>query len=408
MEVGCAHREDLGLWIETVKVPQIQHRGFLSPRASAPGEPTPENRHPHCPIFLSSTFEQQVAAFPSSPFVYTRVLNPTTDHLAKLLAQSEYGVYCRCFSSGMAAIYTLLSAFGKGEHVILSDEVYEETFLVCKNVLGPNSGTEFEFVDFSDLANLERAVKPNTKLVYFETPTNPFMRNIDISAVVRIAKEKSITVAVDNSLASSYLQSPLLLGADVVVASLSKYVAGHSDVSGGMLVTSNKVFFDPISNLCKLQGNCFDPMSSFLTIQGIKTLKLRMDAACSNAFIVAEWLKRHQKIAKVFYGGFEDNDDFSVRCSQMRGDCPVITFVLKQGTPELYRQLSSNLKVFRLAFSFGGVESLARPINLRAKNNERIKQFSSSCCIFRLAVGLEDVEDLLCDLHSALSSLAQI
>ncbi|MFC2186060.1 cystathionine gamma-synthase [Fulvivirgaceae bacterium LMO-SS25] len=366
-------------------------------------EPDPATGAIMTPIYQTSTYVQ------SSPgqhkgYEYSRTHNPTRDALQKSLAALENGKYGLCFSSGMGAIDSVVKLLQPGDEVVSTNDLYGGTYRIFTKVFQP-LGINFKFVGMNDLQAVEDAITPKTRLIWVETPTNPMMSIIDIKAIAAIAKKSNAILAVDNTFATPALQNPLDLGADLVMHSVTKYISGHSDVVMGALVLNDQVLHERLMFLQNSCGATPGPQDCFLVLRGIKTLHLRMDRHCSNGIAVANYLKSHPKVEKVYWPGFEDHPNHKVAATQMSGFGGMISFTLKGDVLEDAIKVLESLKLFALAESLGGVESLCgHPASMTHASipaDERIKSGLKDSLI-RLSVGIEDPEDLIEDLKQAI------
>lgn len=360
------------------------------------------------PIYQTSTFAQEDAGVHKG-WDYSRCGNPTVDTLAGVLADLEGGQHGYCFSSGVGALVTMCNAlFVPGDHLLIGDEVYGGTFRYTTKVLS-KYGVESEFIDMTDPQNVERAIRPNTKMIYMESPTNPLLKLVDIEAIAKIAKKHNIPTCVDNTFASPYLQKPIELGVDIILHSTTKYIGGHSDVIGGALILKDDTFNEAIRFHRNTIGANPDPFNSWLTLRGLKTLGLRMDAHCAGALEIAKFLDAHPAIESVIYPGLPSHPQHDLAKKQMRSGGGMIAFRVKGGEAEA-RQLMKSLKIITLAESLGGVESLiehpARMTHLSVDPKVR-EALGITDNLIRLSVGIEDVEDLKADLAQALKLIAK-
>jgi len=355
------------------------------------------------PIYQTSTFAQEDAGVHKG-WDYSRCGNPTVDTLAGVLADLEGGQHGYCFSSGVGALVTMCNAlFNPGDHLLIGDEVYGGTFRYTTKVLS-RYGIEPEFIDMSNPDNVERAIRPNTKMIYMESPTNPLLKLVDIEAIAKIAKKHGIPTCVDNTFASPYLQKPIAMGVDIVLHSTTKYIGGHSDVIGGALILKDDTFNEVLRFHRNTIGANPDPFNSWLTLRGLKTLGLRMDAHCAGALEIAQFLEVHPAIESVIYPGLPSHPQYDLAKKQMRSGGGMIAFRVKGGEAEA-RQLMKSLKIITLAESLGGVESLiehpARMTHLSVDPKVR-EALGITDNLVRLSVGIEDVADLKADLEQAL------
>jgi cystathionine gamma-lyase len=355
------------------------------------------------PIYQTSTFAQEDAGVHKG-WDYSRCGNPTVDTLAGVLADLEGGKHGYCFSSGVGALATLCNAlFKPGDHLLIGDDVYGGTFRYTTKVLA-KYGVDIEFVDMTDPANVQRALRPETKLVYMESPTNPLLRLVDIEAISIIAHAKNIPTCVDNTFASPALQKPLELGVDIVLHSTTKYIGGHSDVVGGALILKDDTFNDVVRFHRNTVGATPDPFNSWLTLRGLKTLGVRMDAHCANALALAQFLESHPSVDSVVYPGLPSHPQAALAKKQMRAGGGMIALRVKGGEAEA-RALLKAVKVFTLAESLGGVESLIEhpALMTHLSVDPAVKQsLGITDNLVRLSVGIEDFEDLKADLDQAL------
>ena len=380
--------------------------GFATRAIHAGQEPDPSSGAIMTPIYLASTFVQ------SSPGVhqgydYTRAGNPTRQAYEDCFASLEKGTKGFAFASGCSATATVINLLNSGDHVIAGDDMYGGTFRLFEKVMTPK-GIQFSYVDLTDPEKtLETAVQNNTKLIWIETPTNPTLKLAPIKKICEMAHSKGIKVAVDNTFMSPYFQNPLELGADFTVHSTTKYVGGHSDVLGGMIVVkdddlADSVFFQQLS-----VGAVASPFDSYMAMRSLKTLSVRMEAHQSNALKVAEFLENHSKVEKVLYPGLPSHPQHDLAKEQMSGFGGMITFFTKGGLNEA-RTFLEKVEVFALAESLGGVESLIEHPAIMThasvpKENREALGITDS--LIRLSVGIEDINDLLADLEQALEAI---
>lgn len=366
-------------------------------------EPDPATGAIMTPIYQTSTYVQ-TSPGQHKGYEYSRTHNPTRDALQKSLAALENGKYGLCFSSGMGAIDSVVKLLQPGDEVVCTNDLYGGTYRIFTKVFQP-LGIKFKFVGMNDLQAVEEAITPKTRLIWAETPTNPMMNIIDIKAIAAIAKKSNAILAVDNTFATPALQNPLDLGADLVMHSVTKYISGHSDVVMGALVLNDQVLHERLMFLQNSCGATPGPQDCFLVLRGIKTLHLRMDRHCSNGIAVANYLKSHPKVEKVYWPGFEDHPNHKVAATQMSGFGGMISFTLKGDVLEDAIKVLESLKLFALAESLGGVESLCgHPASMTHASipaDERIKSGLKDSLI-RLSVGIEDPEDLIEDLKQAI------
>lgn len=356
------------------------------------------------PIYQTSTYVQEAPGV-NKGYGYARGKNPTRDVLQANLAALENGKHCVAFSSGVAATDAVLKMLKPGDEVITGDDLYGGTYRLFMKIYEP-FGIKFHFVDLTNAENARAAINENTKVIWSESPTNPTMKINDIEALAKIAKENNVIMVADNTFASPYLQNPLDLGADIVMHSVTKYLGGHSDVVMGALITNSQELYDKLYFVLNSSGANPGPMDSFLVLRGIKTLHLRMQRHCENGRKVAHWLKNHPKIEKVYWPGFEDHPNHEIAKKQMRDFGGMISIVLKDANLDNTFKVASSFKVFSLAESLGGVESLINHpatmthASIPKEERERAGVVDN---LLRLSVGVEDVEDIIADLEQALA-----
>jgi cystathionine gamma-lyase len=359
------------------------------------------------PIHLSTTFARKKVNEPTAGLEYTRSLNPTRKALETKLAALEDATYGLAFSSGLAAETTvILSLLKSGDHVIASDDLYGGTKRLFNQVFA-NHGITFTFVDAVIPANIKEAIQPNTRLVWIESPTNPLLKLSDIKAISTITKTKNLILVVDNTFSSPYFQKPLTLGADVVLHSSTKYIGGHSDVLGGSVMLSNPEYYEKIKYHQNAAGAVLSPFDSYLTSRGIKTLELRMQKHNENAFKIARFLESHPSVEKVIYPGLESHPQHQLAKEQTTGFGGIISFELK-GNVTTAEQFLERLRLFALAESLGGVESLIElpAVMTHASIPKDIREkIGISDTLIRISVGIENVEDLIADLSQAFKQI---
>jgi cystathionine gamma-lyase len=377
--------------------------GFGTKAIHAGLEPDPTTGAIMTPIYQTSTYTQESPGNHKG-YAYARGKNPTRSALEKNLAALEGATYGLCFSSGMGATDAIAKLLRPGDEVITGDDLYGGTYRMFTKVFA-NYGIKFHFIDMKDVNNIKKYVNKNTKLIWLETPTNPTMQIIDIEACAKIAKENKLICAVDNTFASPFLQNPLALGADIVMHSVTKYLGGHSDVIMGALCLNDETLYQQLAFIHNSCGATPGPMDSFLVLRGIKTLHIRMERHCFNGRKVAEFLKTHPKIDKLYWPGFTDHPGHELAKKQMRDFGGMISFSLKGNKQEEAFKIASSMNVFSLAESLGGVESLvnhpATMTHASIPKEERDKAGVVESML-RLSVGIEDIEDLLADLKQAL------
>ena len=356
------------------------------------------------PIYQTSTYQQK-APGDHKGYEYSRGTNPTRKALEDCIAALENGKFGLAFSSGMAATDCVLRLLQPGDEVVTGDDLYGGSYRIFTKVYEP-LGITFKFVNTSDVKAVEDAISDKTKLIWVETPTNPTLKLADIEAIGKIAKVKNILYAVDNTFASPYLQNPLDLGADIVMHSVTKYLGGHSDVVMGALVMNDEELYKKLWFFYNACGGTPGPQDAFLVLRGIKTLHLRMKAHCENGRKVAEYLKNHPKVEKIYWPGFEDHPGHDVAKKQMKDFGGMVSIVIKGADLAETFRVASGFKVFTLAESLGGVESLINhPATMThgsipKETREKVGVVDN---LLRLSVGVEDAEDLIADLEQALS-----
>jgi len=369
----------------------------------AGAEPDPSTGAIMVPIYQTSTYVQE-APGKNKGYEYARSQNPTREALEEALAVLENGKFGLCFGSGVAATDAVIKLLAPGDEVIAASDMYGGTYRLFTKIF-EKFGIKFHFVDMSDVANISQLINSNTKLIWLETPTNPLMNIVDIEAVTTLVKGKNILVCVDNTFASPYLQTPLDLGADIVMHSATKYLGGHSDVIHGCLVMNDNELRDKLYFIQKSCGAVPGPQDCFLVLRGIKTLHVRMERHSENGVKIAHFLRNHPKVGKVYWPGFEDHPGYAIAKKQMRSFGGMISFTLKDESVDAAMKVLSSTRLFSLAESLGGVESLinhpASMTHASIPREERIKNGLSDSLI-RLSVGIEGVEDLIEDLKTAI------
>lgn len=354
------------------------------------------------PIFQTATFRHESFDV-STGYYYSRLENPTRQELERTMAILEGGTEGFAFSSGQAANMSLFGLLNKGDHVVLSDDIYGGTYRICQDIFS-RLGCEFTYVDMAELGHLKAAVGPTTRMIFVETPTNPMMKVADLSAISAIAKENGSLLVVDNTFLTPYFQRPLALGADIVVHSGTKYLSGHNDVIAGIVVVAGQELAEHFTMQIKSRGNGLAPFDSWLVLRGLKTLALRMEKHNENAARVAAWLRGHPKVKRVYYAGFEDHRGYEVSLRQTTGFGGMVS--LELDSAETVKQLLSRVKMILFAESLGGTETLVTypltqthesiPADIREKLgiHERF---------VRISVGIENSEDIIRDLEQALA-----
>ena len=369
-------------------------------------EPDPTTGAIMTPIFQTSTYWQESPGNHKG-YAYARGKNPTRKALEDCLAALENAQFGLAFSSGMGATDTVMKLLKPGDEVITGNDLYGGSYRMFTQIFA-QYGIKFHFIDLDDAANISNYVTENTKLIWLETPTNPTMRIVDIAAAATIAKANNLLLVVDNTFASPYLQNPIDLGADIVMHSATKYLGGHSDVIMGALLTNRQDLFDKLAFIQNSCGAVPGPMDSFLVLRGLKTLHLRMKAHCENGRKVAEYLKNHPKVEVVYWPGFVDHPNHEIAKKQMRDFGGMISFSTKGATLESTFKLASSFKVFSLAESLGGVESLINhPATMTHASIPKAERDKAGVIdtLLRLSVGVEDAEDILADLEQALARI---
>ncbi|QCR24525.1 cystathionine gamma-synthase [Pontibacter sp. SGAir0037] len=366
-------------------------------------EPDPSTGAIMTPIYQTSTYVQKSPG-DHKGYEYSRTHNPTRTALQNALAALENGKHGLCFASGMAAIDTILKLLKSGDEVISTNDLYGGSYRIFTKIY-QDYGIKFHFVNMNDLGSVEALINDKTRLIWVETPTNPLLNIIDIAGCAAIAKKHNILLVADNTFATPYLQTPLDLGADIVIHSLTKYMAGHSDVVMGAIIVNDDELKDRLAFIQNACGATPGPQDCFLVLRGLKTLHIRMERHCQNGRKVAEYLKKHPKVEKVLWPGFEDHKNHHIAKAQMNDFGGMISFVLKGDRMEDAIKTLERFQYFALAESLGGVESLcghpATMTHASIPGVERMKGGLSDSLI-RLSVGIEDAEDLIADLEQAI------
>ncbi len=365
-------------------------------------EPDPATGAIATPIYQTSTYVQDGIG-QHKGYEYSRTQNPTRTALEKSLAALEGGKHALAFSSGMAAINTVLNLLRTGSHVISSDDVYGGTYRIFEQVYR-QYGLEFDYVNTSNITEIKKAIKPNTRLVWVETPTNPLLKISDLAEIARLAKQRQLVLGVDNTFASPFFQQPLALGADIVVHSSTKFLGGHADVVGGAIITSNDTFYERLKFCQNAVGAVPGPLDCFLVLRGIKTLALRMRQQERNAQKVVKFLSKHAKVKKIYYPGLKDHHGHVVAEIQMTGFGSMVSFEVTGGL-DFARKVCESTKLFKLAESLGGVESLIEhpALMTHASIPKEVREEKGvSDALVRLSVGIEHPDDLIADLKQAL------
>ncbi len=357
------------------------------------------------PIYATSTYAQDALGEPRLGYEYARVTNPTRDRLEKNLASLEGGVAARVFASGMAAINALYTTLKAGDHVVCSNNVYGGVPRLFNQIL-TNFGLEFSYVDPADVKAFQKAIRKNTRWIHIETPTNPLMTLTDIEAVAEVAHDRGVQLVVDNTFMSPYFQKPISLGADMVMHSTTKFLNGHSDGLGGVLVCTTNDQAEKLAFIQKSQGAIMSPFESWLILRGVKTLAVRMEKHNENGMAVAEFLSEHKKVRKVAYPGLPSHPQHDLAKRQMTGFGSMITF--ETGSLTNAKKLLKRVEVCTLGESLGGVETLiSHPATMThaAIGVEGRKKIGLTDGMVRISVGIENVEDIIRDLDQALSAL---
>jgi len=378
---------------------------FATRTIHAGQHPDPTTGAVMVPIYATSTYAQESPGVHKG-YEYSRSQNPTRQAFERCIADLESGERGYAFASGLAAISTVLELLNTGDHVLASDDLYGGSFRLFDKVRKRSAGLTFDFVDMTDIANVEKAIKPNTKMIWVETPTNPMLRLADLAAIAKLAKKRGILTASDNTFASPYTQRPLEQGIDIVVHSTTKYLNGHSDIVGGCAVVGdNKELADRLAFLHNAVGAIQGPFDSFLALRGLKTLALRMERHCSNALKIARWLEARKDVERVFYPGLESHPQQALAKAQMAAFGGIVTVVLKRDLAGTRRFLE-RCKLFTLAESLGGVESLIEHPAIMTHASIPAEQrdvLGISDALVRLSCGVEDADDLIGDLEQALA-----
>ena len=366
-------------------------------------KPDPSTGAIMTPIFQTSTYVQD-APGKHKGYEYARTQNPTRNTLEKNLAALENGKYGVCFSSGLAAMDAIIKLLKSGDEIIATNDLYGGSYRLLTTIFA-QFGIKSKFISMDEAKSIEKHITKNTKLLWVETPTNPMLNIVDIAAICKVAKKNKVKVVVDNTFASPYLQTPLDLGADIVMHSGTKYLGGHSDVIHGCVITKSKAIADKLYFIQNAVGAVPGPQDCFLMLRGIKTLHLRVERSCDNAQKIAKFLKDHKKVSKVYYPGFKDHPNHKVAKKQMNHFGGMVSFDLKVNTQATANKILKNTKLFSLAESLGGVESLiGHPASMThgsIPKADRLKVGLTDSLI-RLSVGVEDVNDLIEDLAAAL------
>ena len=383
---------------------QNERLGFSTRSIHAGQPPDPTTGAVNVPIYATSTYVQEEIG-KHKGYEYARVSNPTRTALEENLAALEGGIAAKVFASGMAAINAICTLLKAGDHVVCGDNLYGGVPRLFNQVLA-GFGLEFTYVDTADARNVEKAIRKNTRMVYVETPTNPLMALSDIAAVSRVCRKKKVELVVDNTFMSPYFQQPIALGADMVVHSTTKFLNGHSDGLGGVVVCTTAEQAEKLAFVQKAAGAILSPFECWLVMRGVKTLGVRMEQHDHNGRIVAEYLARHRKVKAVFYPGLIDHPQYDLARSQMRGFGSMITF--ETGSRANANKMLSRVRICSLGESLGGVETLiSHPATMThaALGEKGRRKIGITDGLVRISVGIEDVEDILADLDQALAAI---
>jgi cystathionine beta-lyase/cystathionine gamma-synthase len=354
------------------------------------------------PIYQTSTYVQPEVGV-NKGFAYSRTSNPTRAALEANITALENGHYGACFASGLAAIDCILKMLKPGDEILSTNDLYGGTYRLFRTIF-EQYNLKFRFVDMSDASQIEQYISDQTKMIWVETPTNPMMNIIDIQSIAKVSNHNNILLAVDNTFATPYLQRPLDLGADIVMHSVTKYLGGHSDVVMGALVCKDESIAKKMYHIQNASGAITSPMDAFLALRGIKTLHIRMDRHCANAELIAKYLVNHPKVDKVYWPGLKNHPNHAIAKKQMSGYGGMISFSLKGNQKEDALHVLKNVKIFSLAESLGGVESLiGHPVTMThsAIPKEEREAIGIVDSLIRISVGIEDIEDLIADLEQA-------
>lgn len=385
-------------------MPKNKQPGFATRAIHAGQEPDLETGAVAVPIYPTSTYVQQELG-KNKGYEYARVSNPTRTRLEENLAALEGGTAARVFASGMAAINAICTMYKSGDHVVCGNDLYGGVPRLFNQILA-NFGMEFTYVDTSDATNVERAIRKNTRMVYIETPTNPLMSLSDIAAISQVCRRKKAELVVDNTFMSPYFQQPIALGADMVVHSTTKFLNGHSDGLGGVVVCTTKEQADKLAFVQKAAGAILSPFECWLVLRGVKTLAVRMEQHDRSGRIVAEFLARHKKVKKVFYPGLPEHPQHELAQQQMTGFGAMITF--ETGSLSNAKKMLKKVRVCSLAESLGGVETLiSHPATMThaALGEKGRREIGITDGLVRISVGIEDLEDIVDDLDQALAAI---
>ncbi len=368
-------------------------------------EPDPATGAVITPIFQTSTYVQEAVGVHKG-FEYSRTDNPTRSALQSVLASLEGGAWALTYASGLAATQNIMYLLRPGDHILLSDDSYGGTYRLVAKIM-TNYGIDFSLVNMTDLEAVRAGIRPNTKLVWVETPTNPYLKIVDIRGVANLLQDHPAKLVVDNTFASPYLQQPLSLGADMVLHSTTKYIGGHSDVVGGAVIGNDPDTFNFLKFNQNAAGAVPGPFDCWLTLRGIKTLGVRMERHCSNAREVAAFLQTQEIVDRVYYPGLEDHPGHDIAARQMRDYSGMVSFTTRGGF-EVASELAAKTKLFQLAESLGGVESLIEHPGLMTHASVAGTGAEVEANLIRLSVGIEHIDDLLADLKQAIAAVSTI
>jgi cystathionine beta-lyase/cystathionine gamma-synthase len=385
-------------------MPKNKQPGFATRAIHSGQEPDPETGAVSVPIYPTSTYVQQELG-KNKGYEYARVSNPTRTRLEENLAALEGGIAARVFASGMAAINAICTMYRSGDHVVCGNDLYGGVPRLFNQVLA-NFGMEFAYVDTSDANNVERAIRKNTRMVYIETPTNPLMSLSDIAAISQVCRRRKVELVVDNTFMSPYFQQPIALGADIVVHSTTKFLNGHSDGLGGVVVCTTRQQAEKLAFVQKAAGAILSPFECWLVLRGVKTLAVRMEQHDRSGRVVAEFLARHKKVKKVFYPGLREHPQHDLAQQQMTGFGSMITF--ETGSLSNAKKMLKKVRVCSLAESLGGVETLiSHPATMThaALGEKGRREIGITDGLVRISVGIENVEDIIDDLAHALAAI---
>ena len=385
-------------------MPNKNHPGFATRAIHAGQEPDRETGAVTVPIYATSTYVQEEIG-KNKGYEYARVSNPTRTRLEENLASLEGGIASRVFASGMAAINAICTMFKSGDHVVCGNNLYGGVPRLFNEILS-GYGIEFAYVDTSEVKNVERAIRKSTRMVYVETPTNPLMALSDIAAISEVCRRKKIDLVVDNTFMSPYFQQPIALGADLVVHSTTKFLNGHSDGLGGVVVCTKPAQVEQLGFVQKAAGAILSPFECWLVLRGVKTLAARMEQHDRNGRAVAEFLAKHRKVKKVFYPGLPDHPQYELARKQMSGFGAMISF--ETGSLSNANKMLRKVRVCSLGESLGGVETLiSHPATMThaAVGEKGRKEIGITDGMVRISVGIENVEDIIADLDQALAAI---